>query len=134
MLKNYSYYAHNYAQKFATVPMSCYFVMDNDKPWLMNNWLNVKSTHCALRVWLHCKLITVVADNYLMPYQWHRLFYYCKSTFFCGMHFCLQYDNYYTSIMLDAFRHLLCSKLCQHNRLVPITPNGFVLEQACFML
>jgi len=27
-------------------------------------------------------------------------------------------DN--ASIMLDAFRYLLCSKLCQHNRLVPI--------------
>ena len=63
-----------------------------------------------------------MSDNYLMPYQWHRLFYYCKSTFFCGMHFCLQYDSYsayYASNMLDAFRHLLCSKLCQHNRPVP---------------
>ena len=63
-----------------------------------------------------------MSNNYLMPHQWHRLFYYCKSTFFCGMHFCLQYDNYsayHASIMLDAFRHLLCSKLCQHNRLVP---------------
>ena len=63
-----------------------------------------------------------MSNNYLMPYEWHRLFCYCKSTFFCGMHFCLQYDNYsayYASIMLDAFRHLLCSKLCQHNRLVP---------------
>ena len=57
-----------------------------------------------------------------MPYEWHRLFCYCKSTFFCGMHFCLQYDNYsayYASFMLDAFRHPLCSKLYQHNRLVP---------------
>ena len=56
-----------------------------------------------------------------MPYKWHRLFYYCKSTLYCGMHFCLhylQYDSYsayYASIMLDAFRHLLCSKLCRHN-------------------
>ena len=64
----------------------------------------------------------VMSGNYLMPYQWHRLFYYCKSTVFCGMHFCLQYDNYSAycvNIMLDAFRQLLCSKLCKHNRLVP---------------
>ena len=98
--------------------------MDSNKLWLMNNWLNVKSACCALRIWLHCKLyiITVVSDNYLMPYKWHRLFYYCKSTLFCGMHFCLQCDSYsayYASIMLDAFRHLLRSKLCRHNRLVP---------------
>ena len=42
------------------------------------------------------------------------------------MHFCLQYHNYsayYASIMLDAFRHLLCSKLCWHNKLVPIDDN-----------
>ena len=26
---------------------------------------------------------------------------------------------YYASIMLNAFRHLLCSLLCQHNRRVP---------------
>ena len=27
---------------FAIVPMFCYFLMDNDKLWLINNWLNVK--------------------------------------------------------------------------------------------
>ena len=34
------YYAHNYAPFFTAVPMF-YFLMDNDKLWLMNNWLNV---------------------------------------------------------------------------------------------
>ena len=27
--------------------------------------------------------------------------------------------HYYAGIMLNAFSHLLCSKLCWHNRLVP---------------
>ena len=27
--------------------------------------------------------------------------------------------SYYAGIMLNAFGHLLCSKLCWHNRLVP---------------
>ena len=30
------------------------------------------------------------------------------------------YLTYYASIMLDAFTHLLCSKLCWHNRPGPI--------------
>ena len=30
-----------------------------------------------------------------------------------------KYSTYYASIMLNAFRHLLCSYLCQHNRRVP---------------
>ena len=30
-----------------------------------------------------------------------------------------KYSTYYASIMLNAFRHLLCSQLCQHNRRVP---------------
>ena len=33
----------------------------------------------------------------------------------------------YASIMLDAFRHLLSLKLCQHNRQVPI-PNVRILR------
>ena len=119
MLKNFAYYVHNYAQNFCHSSNVLLLSMDNDKLWLMSNWLNVKSICCALRIWVHCKLLS---DNYLMPCKWHQLFYYCKSTFFCGMHFCLQYDNYsayYASIMLDAFRNLLYSRLCQHNRLVP---------------
>ena len=35
---------------------------------------------------------------------------------FMVMHKC---SAYYASIMLNAFRHLLCSLLCQHNRWVP---------------
>ena len=31
-----------------------------------------------------------------------------------------KYLTYYAGIMLNAFRYLLCSKLCQHNRRVPI--------------
>ena len=30
-----------------------------------------------------------------------------------------KYLTYYAGIMLNAFRYLLCSKLCQHNRRVP---------------
>ena len=30
-----------------------------------------------------------------------------------------KYLAYYAGIMLNAFRYLLCSKLCQHNRRVP---------------
>ena len=30
-----------------------------------------------------------------------------------------KFSAYYASIMLNAFRHLLCSLLCQHNRRVP---------------
>ena len=30
-----------------------------------------------------------------------------------------EYLTYYAGIMLNAFRYLLCSKLCQHNRRVP---------------
>ena len=30
-----------------------------------------------------------------------------------------KYLTYYDGIMLNAFRYLLCSKLCQHNRRVP---------------
>ena len=30
-----------------------------------------------------------------------------------------KYLTYYAGIMLNAFRYLLCSKLCQHNRQVP---------------
>ena len=47
------------------------------------------------------------------------------SNFSHDMHFSLitvysmAKSTYYASIMLDASRHLLCSKLCQHNRLVP---------------
>ena len=31
-----------------------------------------------------------------------------------------KYLTYYAGIMLNAFRYLLCSNLCQHNRQVPI--------------
>ena len=66
-----AYYAFNFAyyamlqcsnfwpimlKNFAIVLMFCYFLMDNDKLWLINNWLNVKSISCVLRIWLHCKL------------------------------------------------------------------------------
>ena len=55
---NFTYYAMLQCSKilpimlksFATVPMFCYFLMDNDKLLLMNNWLNVKSTCCVLRI------------------------------------------------------------------------------------
>ena len=73
-----------------------------------------------------------MSDNYLKPYHWHQMFYYCKSTFFGDMHICLRYDNYsayYASIMLDAFRHLLCSKLCQLNRLVPTVYTIFITSK-----
>ena len=30
-----------------------------------------------------------------------------------------KYLTYYADIMLNSFRYLLCSKLCQHNRRVP---------------
>ena len=46
--------------------------------------------------------------------------------FLSDMHFDKQefialhkFSPYYASIMLNAFRHLLCSLLCQHNRRVP---------------
>ena len=32
-----------------------------------------------------------------------------------------KYLTYYAGIMLNAFRYLLCSKLCQHNRRIPTT-------------
>ena len=47
------------------------------------------------------------------------------SNFSYDMHFSLitvysmAKSTHYASIMLDASKHLLCSKLCQHNRLVP---------------
>ena len=47
------------------------------------------------------------------------------SNFFHDVHFSLitvysmAKSIHYASIMLDASRHLLCLKLCQHNRLVP---------------
>ena len=47
------------------------------------------------------------------------------SNFFHNVHFSLirvysmAKSKYYASIMLDAARHLLCSKLCKNNRLVP---------------
>ena len=54
------------------------------------------------------------------------------------MNVCLQYDNYsayYASIMFDAFRYLLCSKLCrQHNRLVPnLWAVGTLLKESGFL-
>ena len=41
---------------------------------------------------------------------------------FFQQEFTLSYKHltYYAGIMLNAFRYLLCSKLCQHNRRVPI--------------
>ena len=35
------------------------------------------------------------------------------------LHVSYKYLTYYAGIMLNAFRYLLCSKLCQHNRRVP---------------
>jgi len=35
-----------------------------------------------------------------------------------------QLSSLYASIMLNAFRHPLCSKLCQHNRPVPTFPSA----------
>ena len=41
----------------------------------------------------------------------------------------VQNISYYAGIMLNAFNHLLCSKLCWHNRLVPTSP---FLHDGCF--
>ena len=48
------------------------------------------------------------------------------SIFFCDMYFdkkelmvMCKCSVYYASIMLNVFRHLLCSLLCQHNWQVP---------------
>ena len=39
-----------------------------------------------------------------------------------------KYPAYYASIMLNAFRRLLCSLLCQHNRRVP----SYSRQNECF--
>ena len=49
VLKIFTYYAY-YAQKFCHSSNVLLLSVDNDKLWLMNNWLNVKSTRCALRI------------------------------------------------------------------------------------
>ena len=45
------------SQKFCHNSNVLSLSMDNDKPWHINNRLyKCKSTCCALRIWLHCKL------------------------------------------------------------------------------
>ena len=42
-----------------------------------------------------------------------------------------KYLTYYAGIMLNAFRYLLCSKLCQHNRRVPnVGKSGLFITNA----
>ena len=41
-----------------------------------------------------------------------------------------KYLTYYAGIMLNAFRYLLCSNLCQHNRRVPRDGTTLILHDA----
>ena len=43
----------------------------------------------------------------------------------------LQSFKKYSDIMLNALSHLLCSKLCWHNRPIPIHHSEALVSEAC---
>ena len=47
---------------------------------------------------------------------------------YCVFNKIFKHRPYYAGIMLDAFGHLLCFKLCWHNRPVPTSYTIIILE------